>query len=115
MPFKKGESGNHAGRPKGGVNKTTARAKEIIVDAMTEHAEHITSALDELRTENTKDYLNVLAKLLSHVIPKDTNLNIGFDNDQPFKWLPKGHNPYTNETEGSGNTDVTYGDNSDMA
>jgi len=57
MPFKKGESGNPVGRPKGSLNKTTQEIREQITQAIDtnkicEMLNQITSPLDYINAIN---------------------------------------------------------------
>lgn len=69
IPYKPGQSGNPAGRPKGSRNKLT----EAFIEAM--HASFVAHGPDTIeivRTEKPDQYLKVIASL----VPKDVNLTV---------------------------------------
>ncbi len=69
MTFKKGQSGNPAGRPKGCLDKYT-RIKHMIIDILE-------SREDEIKTMNLKNILTFVAA----TSPKQTKIEI----DKPIK------------------------------
>ena len=66
MPFKKGESGNPVGRPKGSLNKTTQELREQITQAID------TNKICEMLNQITSplDYINAITKLLPYIVAK---------------------------------------------
>jgi hypothetical protein len=68
-PFKPGQSGNPAGRPKGARNKLGEAFIEALHDDFNEHG---VAAIQVVRAEKPDQYLKVIASLL----PKDINLNV---------------------------------------
>lgn len=66
MGFKKGESGNPVGRPKGSLNKTTNEIREFISKAI--DTDKIISMLNQI--EDPVDYINAVSKLLPYVAGK---------------------------------------------
>ena len=66
MPFKKGESGNPVGRPKGSLNKVTQELREQITQAID------TNKICEMLNQITSplDYINAITKLLPYIVPK---------------------------------------------
>jgi len=66
MGFKKGESGNPEGRPKGSLNKTTNEIREVISKAI--DTDKIKCMLNQI--EDPVDYINAVSKLLPYVAGK---------------------------------------------
>ena len=68
------EAGNK-GKPKGAENKTTKRAKELVVELV---EAGLPDALEKLKSiKDPKEYLDALSKFISYVVPKqvDTTIN----------------------------------------
>ena len=58
------------GKPKGAQNKTTKRAKELVVE-LVEFG--LPEAKEKLKAiKDPKDYLDALAKFISYVVPKQS-------------------------------------------
>ena len=66
MGYKKGESGNKEGRPKGSLNKTTKDIREFISKAP--YTDKIIEMLNQI--SNPTDYINAVSKLLPYVAGK---------------------------------------------
>ena len=66
MGFKKGESGNPDGRPKGSLNKTTNEIREVISKAI--DTDKIKCMLNQI--EDPVDYINAVSKLLPYITGK---------------------------------------------
>ena len=66
MPFKKGESGNPVGRPKGSLNKTTQEIREQITQAI--DTNKICEMLNQIT--NPTEYINAITKLLPYIVAK---------------------------------------------
>lgn len=68
IPFKPGQSGNPAGRPKGARSKLGEAFIQALHDDFNEHG---VAAVEKVRTEKPDQYLKVIASLM----PKDHNIN----------------------------------------
>jgi Family of unknown function (DUF5681) len=68
-PFKPGQSGNPAGRPKGARNKLGEAFLEAMLDDFTKHG---VAAIQTVRADKPDQYLKVIASIL----PKEMNLNV---------------------------------------
>ena len=66
MGFKKGESGNPEGRPKGSLNKTTNGLRDILSKAI--DTDKIVEVLNQI--EDPVDYINAVSKLLPYITGK---------------------------------------------
>ena len=67
MAFKKGESGNPNGRPKGSKDKATSSIRQKIEIFLNQKIEEIEQIWQELEA---KDKLTFLSKLLEYTVPK---------------------------------------------
>ena len=76
MAFKKGESGNPEGRPKGTPNKTSTEIKQTLNDILCGEIEAIPERLTQL---SDKDRLDIVIKLLPYILPKQKELEITND------------------------------------
>ena len=68
--YKKGESGNPNGRPKGAENKVTRESRELFKLIMDGEVPHIEEALGLLRESSPEKYLKALASLFPYFMPK---------------------------------------------
>jgi hypothetical protein len=66
MGFKKGESGNKEGRPKGSLNKTTKDIREFISKAI--DTNKIKEMLNQINEPS--EYINAISKLLPYIAGK---------------------------------------------
>lgn len=64
--FKKGQSGNPLGRPRGANNKTTTEMKRWIMQLLDDNREQMQQDLQNLEP---KDRLMFLEKLMRYVVP----------------------------------------------
>jgi len=95
VKYKKGQSGNPAGKPKGALNRTTLEAKMLLEKILFGQVEGIEEALEEIKAKDPARYLDACAKLFTYVLPKKTDLTSG---DKPIK-------PALNITVASENTE----------
>lgn len=68
MPFKKGQSGNPAGRKPGTANKATRAVREVMAEFAQLNAEAASRKLNEI--EDPKDWLDAYLKALEFALPK---------------------------------------------
>lgn len=71
-PFKKGQSGNPAGRPKGARNKLSEALLGKLLDDFNEHGEE---AIVQVRKSDPEGYLKILAALVAKVPTAEVNVN----------------------------------------
>jgi formiminotetrahydrofolate cyclodeaminase len=60
----------------GNVNNILTSVKSLLLEAHSKEAEHIRQKLEELRSEDAKTYLSVIAKLLPYILPKMTETEV---------------------------------------
>lgn len=65
MTFKKGESGNRKGRPKGTKNKTTEEIREVISGIVSKSVDGI---LKDLKSMQPIQRVTIIEKLLKYVV-----------------------------------------------
>ena len=81
MKYKKGESGNLAGRPKGSHNKNTQDTRERIrqvIDALFSPD----TIIKDLNDLEARDRINILIKLLEYSTPKLAHIEYQSDFDR---------------------------------
>lgn len=67
--FQPGQSGNPSGRPPGNPNKTTLMVRQLFADILEAEQENFKEALERLRQESPKDYVQVVTKLSQKFLP----------------------------------------------
>lgn len=76
MPFKKGESGNKNGRPKGAQDKLTKEAREIFIETLEGQVPNIEDAFAKVLKESPSKYLELFAKYAQYFVPKKTEADV---------------------------------------
>jgi hypothetical protein len=76
MPFKKGESGNKTGRPKGAENKLTKAARDVFIETLEGQVDNIQDAFDKVLKDSPARYLDLFAKYAQYFVPKKTETDI---------------------------------------
>lgn len=76
MPFKKGQSGNPNGKPKGAKGKVSTQARELFVQVMENEMENIQNSLAILRENSDEKYLKALSAMMPYFMPKQTETEI---------------------------------------
>ena len=71
MPFKKGQSGNASGRPKGAKGKVRTTVRDYIKGIIDDNREKFESDLKSLAT---KDRVDIMVKLMGFVVPKPQSI-----------------------------------------
>ena len=72
MPFKKGQSGNKDGRPKGAENKITKTVKETVLAAFNDLQQDAKANITSWAKDNPTEFYKIAAKL----IPTEVNANV---------------------------------------
>jgi hypothetical protein len=68
--FKKGESGNPKGRPKGAINRSTEQMKLTIARAVNNSLNSLQEDLERIRKEDPEKAIQLSTKLLEYTLPK---------------------------------------------
>ena len=71
MPFKKGQSGNANGRPKGAKGKSCTTIRDFIKDVIDDNRDQFNKDLDKLAA---KDRVDIMVKLMGFVVPKPQSI-----------------------------------------
>jgi hypothetical protein len=71
MSFEVGNPGG-PGRPPGLPNRTTAIVRQLFADILESEQENFKAALEQIRVESPKDYVNVMTKLSQKFLPDMT-------------------------------------------
>jgi len=77
--FKKGESGNPDGRPKGTPNRTTAQIKELLNQFVSMNLEDIQEQYDAL---DAREKLQFFERVLKYVVPQQQSYTENIDVSQ---------------------------------
>lgn len=76
MPFEKGHK-LAKGRPVGVENVTTKKGKELLIEVIEGQMSNVHAALEELRLQDVKAYLDILTKYMKFVIPEKSDISSG--------------------------------------
>lgn len=64
------------GRQKGTTNKTTAELKSIITQIVGNQLDRLEGDLDKIRRQNPAKAVEIAAKLIDYVLPKQTKMEL---------------------------------------
>ena len=70
MPFKKGQSGNPNGRPKGSPNNDTSLVKEAYIQIINSNLENVNDWVEEVGRTNPLQAIKLILKMSDYVLPK---------------------------------------------
>ena len=80
MPFKKGESGNKDGRPKGVANKSTSKVRDAFALLLEDNLPKLRQDLESLKPDQR---VRLLLDLAKYVVPQLKSTEIKGDKDNP--------------------------------
>ena len=67
------------GRTKGIPNKTTAKAKELIMSAIDEQSIYFNEVMAQVKDEEPKEWAKIMVKLMDFVLPKKIDVTTDGD------------------------------------
>lgn len=73
------EKGHKGAKPKGAVNKTTAKARELIFAAIDEQSVDFNKVMGTLKEDEPKEWAKIMVKLMDFVLPKKIDVTTDGD------------------------------------
>lgn len=86
--FKKGQSGNIKGKPKGAVNEKTKLWEALGHDLTTIHAQKFNEVLSEMMEHNPEKGMYIYLQVLEYFKPKLNRTTLAGDSDNPLFIAP---------------------------
>lgn len=83
MAFKKGESGNIKGKPKGSQNKIVGEAKTLFVFTLEKQVPNLEKAFAEVFKNDKVKYLELFAKYAQYFVPRKTESDVSLKDGPP--------------------------------
>ena len=80
-----GNNYNPAGRPKGSPNRTTQIVRDLFAQILEDEQENFKAALEHLRVNQPKEYVQVITKLSQRFLPEMTRSEISGLNGEPLQ------------------------------
>lgn len=75
------------GREKGKPNKTTAKAKELVLAAIDNQSKHFNKTMEKVRKDNPAEWARIMVKMMDFVLPKKVDVTTDGEalNKEPAK------------------------------
>jgi hypothetical protein len=83
--FQPGQSGNINGRPKGAINETSRRIKEVFANLLEGREEELNEALNKLKERDPKGYLEMYVKISQRFVPEVSRAEVTGMDGEPFQ------------------------------
>ena len=80
-----GNNFNPNGRPKGSINETARRVKEVFAYLLEGQTEDLVDALNKLKQQNPKAYLELYVKISERFVPQVSRNEISGLDGEPFQ------------------------------
>jgi len=68
------EKGHTGAKKKGDVHKTTAKAKELILDAIDKQSVNFNKVMGDLKDKEPREWAKIMVKLMDFVLPKKLDI-----------------------------------------